>query len=221
MKKCCIVFIIISLYLYGCELKNDRKQNLSANSYTVSLVDTIDILKDKALIKDSLEYTSATLPYTYLKTGSFLDNLNKVAVQVQYVADTTFVVKLFVEQDKRWVLHDSVPNLFGFQGFLDIRYSDYDFDGINDIYIIKTVSNGLPVYRGHLLIVDSSTWKLKYQKEAEELGNIIPYSEDRIISSQEVVFSDDGDRKYKTSLYKWVGERLVKIETDIINVITP
>ena len=65
------------------------------------------------------------------------------------------------------------------QFYLDFK--DYDFDGHKDIYLQRSASNGWSLSRGCLIIVNPQTKKLMEHKEANNLANMNPDFENKII----------------------------------------
>ena len=212
MKKIAYILPLIILLLFTfCGRKNIVEETPIPR---MSLEDTLAFMMEEAISIDSLELLSDTLPITYLKTGYFLDSLTKTALLIQNPSDTSFSVNQYTQKENQWIKTDSISNLWGFSPQFDVKYTDYNFDGINDIFIQTSVSNGLAISRGHLLLVEPFTMKLIYQEETKELGNMTPDKENNVVYSQEAIIDNYGEWKYQNYTHEWIEGKLTVIRKD-------
>lgn len=211
MKKILLMPLLLILLFSFCGNRNSADENTVSR---MSLADTLDLLKERALVMNSLEFLNDSLPMTYLKTGFFLDSLHRTALLIQNPMDTSYIVQLFVEKDNKWIRSDSISGLWGLSANFDVKYQDYNFDGISDIYIQSVVSNGFVVSRGHLLIVDPVLKKLIYQDEANGLGNLMLDAKNKVIYSQEAIIDNYGEWKYQMATNEWINGKLVTVRKD-------
>ncbi len=147
--------------------------------------DAVGDLLEKASQADTLEWSDFA-PFLYFKSGNIFDVMDKNAVVITCPTDTTFLVKIYAREDNRWNIVDSVDGLRVWRIYFDIKYSDYNFDNCNDIYIQAVCSNGYALSRGHLLTVDAETKKITWHKEAQDLANMHPDSKTKCIMSEEI-----------------------------------
>lgn len=92
-----IPFLFILLFL-SC----GRRDVVDNNIPQMSLRDTLHLLMDKALLVDSFEFATDSLPLAYLKTGYFLDSLTKNALLIYNPADTSYTIKLYTQANDIW-----------------------------------------------------------------------------------------------------------------------
>ncbi len=204
-----IPFLFILLFL-SC----GRRDVVDNNIPQMSLRDTLHLLMDKALLVDSFEFATDSLPLAYLKTGYFLDSLTKNALLIYNPADTSYTIKLYTQANDIWYRMIRYRNMGGLPAFFEIKYMDYNFDGINDIYIQTSVSNNLPISRGHLFTVDRDSLKLNYHYETKDLGNLAPDKENKVVYSQEAIIDNYGLWKYQVSAHQWEEGRLIIIRKE-------
>lgn len=210
MKK--IIYMpILFLFLFSfCGRKNIVENNVPA----MSLEDTLRFLMNESLALDSFEFVTDSLPLVYLKTGYYLDSLNKTALLIYNPADTSYTIKLYTQQENQWLKRDSLSGLWGLPVFFDVKYQDFNFDGTDDIYLQTSVSGNLLISKGHLFIIDRDSMKLKCQKEAWCLGNLMPDKESKVVYSQDAIIDNYGAWKYQTSTHQWEDGRLVVVRKD-------
>lgn len=211
MKKFIYMPLLILFLFPFCGRKNIIEEN---NVPRMSLADTLHLLMEKALVLDSFEYVTDSLPFAYLKTGYFLDSLTKRSLLIYNPADTSYTVKLYTQDENKWIKNDSVSGLWGLPAFFKVQYQDFNFDGINDIYIQTSVSDNLSVSRGHLFTVDRDSLKLKYHAEAKDMGNLTPDKENKVVYSQEAVIDNYGEWKFQTSTNEWIDKVLTVTKKD-------
>jgi len=210
MKKIVLISLLFLFLFSYCGRRNIIEENVPV----MSLNDTLHMLMDNALSTDSFEFTTDSLPLVYLKTGCFLDSLTKNAILIYNPADTSYTIKLYTQIEDIWINNDSVSCLWGLPAFFDIKYEDYDFDGVNDIYIQTSVSNNLPISRGYLFTINRDSMKLNYHIETKDLGNLTPDKENKVVYSQEAIIDNYGEWKYQTSTNQWEEGTLIIVRKD-------
>jgi len=211
MKKIYLMPLLLLFILPYCGIKNNTDDN---NVSPMSLTDTLHLLMDKALALDSFEFSTDSLPLVYLKSGYFLDSFRKNTILIYNPEDTSYTIKLYTQKEDRWVKNDSISGLWGLPAFFEIKYQDYNFDGINDVYVQTSVSDNLPVSRGHLIIIDSDSMELKYQQETKIMGNLTPDKENKVVYSQEAIIDNYGEWKYQKSTNQWIDGKLIVVRKD-------
>ncbi len=88
-------------------------------------------------------------------------------------------------------------------------YSDYNFDGINDIYINMTVSNGLGLTSGLLFTVNEKGLLVQHP-ETMNIRDMVPDSSTQTISAHKALYCRDS-RSVCDEEYQWVNQHLFLI----------
>lgn len=145
--------------------------------------------------------------FSYVRTGQFIYQDKKSAVIIYTPTDSTVAVELYSCGQNSWVLLDKKTDLpqNGMNFYTD--YSDYNFDGINDIYINVIVSNGLGLSTGHLLTVTEKGTFVSHP-ETLEISDMSPDSITRTVNAHEAMYCKD-DRYICNRKYKWENDKLV------------
>ncbi|MFT3886459.1 MAG: hypothetical protein QM724_13860 [Flavobacteriales bacterium] len=183
------------------------------NEHSV-LSDTVTSLLIRSLKTDTLEFEGRE-PFIFFKSGYFLSGMEKNAIVVQCPTDSTYTLKLYSIKDNTWILSDSVNGLDAFPIQFRPVFDDYNFDGITDIYIQATASNGYSMSRGDLMTIDPSTKKLEVHQEARELANMKPDKKIRSVLSEEAIeCGSDLTKAVGIWTNKWINGRLTTIKKD-------
>jgi hypothetical protein len=189
-----IIILLVGLTIFSCNHTRTSRENISiqdtipqSKSAEVVLIDTLSMLFDKALVADTVEFLNGfDLPKSFLffKSGHIINTLEKNALVVLCPTDTTYTIKLYSNQNDKWNFIDSISELDAFPFQFDIIFDDYNFDGQTDLYIQVTASNGWSLSRGHLIVIDPKTKRLKIHKEAREFANMIPDKKSKTVKSE-------------------------------------
>lgn len=143
LKLSAIAVISIALF-HSCSgnIHQDDKNN---ERY---VTDDAELL-NKALVFKSYEFSSIQ-PFLYFRSGFLTDSTTKTAILIRREMADSFKVVLLRQKNKKWQICDSVClpglNIVQFRVVLD----DFNKDEMTDIYIQKSISNGLSVSRGYL-----------------------------------------------------------------------
>lgn len=174
--------------------------------------DSTNILLDSAATKDTLEFISAE-PFLFFKSGYILSSTEKNAIIIVCTTDTTYLVKLYSMRNRKWELTDSISGLDAFPSQFELTFNDYNFDKQKDIYIQVSVSNGWPLSRGHLLIVDPVTKKLTRHEETRYLANMKPDPKtETVVSELWNGYNEKGQHQLSIFTNKWVNGKLNTIK---------
>jgi hypothetical protein len=181
---------------------------------TLNLTDTLSKLFQQALTADTIEFDSRE-PFLYFKSGHVISRTEKNAITIK-CPNGTYLLELYSCQGKKWQVTDSIALLDDdmYIREFDATYADFNFDHQIDIYIQATLSNGYPLSRGFLIIVDPATKKLNYHKEARNLANMKPFSRTRTVMSEEWLDFEDtsADQKISILTNKWENGKLRTIK---------
>lgn len=187
---------------------SQRKSNKIVNH------DTFFELLEKAIKSDSFEYDNWE-PFIFFKSGNFLRKTVKNIVIVHCPTDTTYCIELYVVKENNWFQSDSLSGLRAFPVQFNLVFDDYNFDGLNDIYIQVSVSNGHSLSYGHLLTIDPKTLKFTKQIETDELANMQPDIKTKTIISEEAIWcKTNGKKELCKWTNKWVHGQLITIKKD-------
>ena len=173
--------------------------------------DTLTGLFNKALTSDTVEFLSgldALDSFLFFKSGHLINKAEKNVLVVACPTDTTYMVRLYSIQNDKWNLMDSISDLDAFPVQFDVIFDDYNFDGQTDLYIQVTVSNGWPLSRGHLIIIDPRTKKLELHKEAREFANMTPDKKTKTVKSELWNEGDINGQQLTIFTNKWINGQL-------------
>lgn len=209
MYRFSIVSLLFCLILWSCKQSQTQKKQQNTDPKNNNSISELFL---EAAKLDSVYYDAEHTEFVF-EAGYLFNDSEKNAILLTNTSDTTYTIKLYTQDNNRWIENDSVENLKRTIA-LDINYEDYDFDGQKDIYIKVSTSNGLPMSRGHLLTVNPTTKKLTEHIEIRELANLKPDKENKVVYSEFVIWhKDNGMPNICTSTNKWVNGKLTTIKT--------
>jgi hypothetical protein len=215
-----IIILLVGLTIFSCNQSRTSRENIviqdtvtQNKSTEVVIIDTLAGLFNNALTADTVEFLNGFIDphksFLFFKSGYIINRKEKNALVVVCPTDTTYTVKLYSIQNDKWSLTDSISNLDAFPVQFDVIFDDYNFDEQVDLYIQVTVSNGWPLSRGHLIIIDPKTKKLELHKEAREFANMTPDKKSKTVKSELWNGYDVMDRAQLTIFtHKWVNGKL-------------
>lgn len=183
------VFTLLMLILVSCE---KHKPLSAAEQY----------FADKMLTEKQSGNFADTSDFGYIRIGKFLNNKRQNAVVIQ--RDTVSVLSVYELKDEEWVKIFSQKNPEHLRP--DYVYiTDYNFDGVNDIGVLGSVSNGTAIMSFHLWLNKGDTFK--YVPEFSDIGNPILLPKHKTIQGYSAccVFES-----MDISNFKWVNDSLVK-----------
>lgn len=228
-----ILIFFIGLF-FSCnrgEDKNSNKVKVDSEKKTISLdrfyikdIDnngdflrvyyvqvTVDTLYNELKRSDSAEvyFQSDTGSILFLRKGKILSNDRVHAIILSSPTDTTYKLELFSMKNFEWRKNDEIiveshPVQF------DLEFIDFNFDGIKDIYIQCSVSNGYPLSRGHFLTIDKNKDKFIFHRELRELGNITVDKDKELVFAEEIIScKPNGKIDLCKLFYKWTNDKLI------------
>ena len=212
-----MIILLTGITIFSCNRTRTTRENTviqEVKSIEVVLSDTLIGLFNKSLVADTLEFIDIidTLEYPksflYYKSGHIIRENEKNALVVTCPTDTTYSIKLYAIQNDEWNFIDSINGLDAFPVQFDALFNDYNFDGQTDIYIQVTVSNGWPLSRGHLIIIDPKTKKLELHKEARDFANMTPDKKTKTVKSELWNDRDVEGQKLTVFTHKWINGQL-------------
>ena len=215
MKKIIIIGIIAILAdVCKCQTATVGAYSL-VSPEDVALSDTLSRFFNYALTSDSVEFYSMVYDelesYKFLicfKSGYIMSKTDKNALVVICPMDAVCTVKLYAMQNDRWNTIDSISDIDVIPVHFDVIFEDYNFDGQTDLYIRATCSNGYPMSRGHLIIIDPQTKKLELHKEVRELANMTPDKTSKTVKSETWSEADTVGWQLTILTHKWANGQL-------------
>lgn len=216
-----LTILFLGVTIFSCNQTQITQEKVGVQDTSVQVtnrkviqLDTIPGLLDKALKTDTLQFDNWE-PFLFFKSGNFLNKTEKNAVLVHRPTDTTYSIKLYSISDNKWLISDKISGLDGLPIQFVPIFDDYNFDGQTDIYIQATTSNGYPLSRGHLIIVNQLTKKLEVHPEARDLANMKPDNKGHSVISEEVIWcKPNGFEEVCKWTNKWVNGLLKPIKKD-------
>jgi hypothetical protein len=177
--------------------------------------DTLYQLLDAAKKQDSIEFFSAGENFLFIKAGYILSAKTKHAVLIYDNKEDVFFTEIYAldpQQNHNLLFKHALKEFSPIN--LNLRFSDYNFDGYTDLYLQKGVSNGMAISFGNLYLYNGKG--IKYHPECYNLGNMEPDKRTRtIISDERITCTIDG---LTTSYiickltHKWKNEKLLFIK---------
>lgn len=218
MKKKYI--FILSIYFSFLSCQKDQNKNsesiegksIKAISQTKTAEETSKILLQKAIKTDTLEFENWE-PFLFFKSGYLLSQKEKNAIIVHCPTDSTYIIELYTKLNDKWIKNDQQNNMEAHPIQFNLNFEDYNFDGQKDIYLQESVSNGWPISKGHLFIINPETKKLEEHEETRNLANMNPILKDKIVYTDELDYSYQF-RKINRRINKWINGKLVPFEID-------
>lgn len=218
------ITMICMLSLFGCGSgdSTDRNtlQDSSAQIQTgedwsfTRMHDTIQQLLSLAIEEDTILHQSASRrPFLYFRSGNFISESRKHAVVICSASDTTVWVDLYQITSTGWAKREMLTELSGPGIAFSVIYDDYNFDGITDLFIAESCSNGYSLCRGNLLITDSSTRFIALHPEANGLANMKTEPGNKLIHSDSVIWCK-GIESICALTSVWKGGQLVTSRRD-------
>ena len=133
---------------------------------------------------------SRLFPFLYFKSGYLFSPNFKAAISIITDSDSTSKLTLYVIRNGEAEIVDSITDLHLISVAFSTTLKDYNFDGVKDIYIQTSASNGYCLSRGYLITLNPMSLKLQYHPEARELANMSPDFRTKTIISEDVVVSN-------------------------------
>jgi len=203
----------LTIFILGLIFVSYNQASTKRDEIIVS--DSTNMLLDSAATKDTLEFISAE-PFLFFRCGHILSSTEKNAIIIVCTIDTTYLVKLYSMRNRQWELTDSISGLDAFPSQFELTFNDYNFDKQKDIYIQVSVSNGWPLSRGHLLIVDPVTKKLTRHEETRYLANMKPDPKtETVVSELWNGYNEKGQHQLSIFTNKWVNGKLNTVKKKI------
>lgn len=200
----------LTIFILGLIFVSYNQASTKRDGIIVS--DSTNMLFDSAATKDTLEFISVE-PFLFFKSGYILSSTEKNAIIIVCNTDTTYLVKLYSIRNRKWERTDSISGLDAFPSQFELTFNDYNFDKQKDIYIQVSVSNGWPLSRGHLLIVDPVTKKLTRHEETRYLANMKPDPKtETVVSELWNGYNEKGQHQLTIFTNKWVNGKLNTIK---------
>lgn len=163
--------------------------------------------------------TFTSYPFSYFISGDLLNNKRKSAVLVTCLENSKNCFKLYYYEVVRnkWKLYDSVSRLQVNEMQFDLRFEDYNFDGINDIFLRSSMNIDYSKEMGHLITIDYSKRKMKMHPEMSFASNIKADTINKFLTADE---AKEGDTfpLYYNRVYRWKNDTLLKGELRKINL---
>ena len=212
-------FLVISIFLFSLSCKNpdNRIADIPQTSLRTEINsrDTCLRILSTYAREDTFLYerfyderTFIDGRISYVRTGTFIFPDKKSGIIIYTPTDSTVAVELYSFQNGAWALLDREINLphNGILFYSD--FSDYNFDGIHDIYINVTVSNGLGLCTGHLLTI-TPTGSLVKHPETREIRDMSPDSASKTVNAHKALYCKD-NKSVCVEKYQWVNNKLVQ-----------
>ena len=147
-----------------------------------------------------LPFLSEELPLLFFWSGFIFSPTEEEALLIRNPSDQKYEISLLSLVKGKWNLHDQLlveGNPVEFACFLE----DFNFDGTKDLFLQTSISNGYPVSKGHLILVDEPTRKLSLVQEAIGLGNLSVDSLQQLLISEEVIWCEKDASRSACKLY--------------------
>ena len=209
-KSSCLVFLLISSFFFSCK-KTENNSKLSNSEIKITNY-TLYTLLDKGIDFDTLEFDNWQ-PFLFFKSGNLLSNKEKNAILISCPNHKTYKIEIYTQVGKKWIKNDELNLIDANPTQFYLDFKDYDFDGQKDIYLQRSASNGWSLSRGCLIIVNPQTKKLKEHKEVNNLANMNPDFENKIVYTDEIDYDNNG-RKVNRRINKWKKDVLISYEID-------
>lgn len=229
------LFILLITILFACSPKGHEQTTLiKDSSITVkdsvvgtpidSTVEYLPANKDSlrrilgSAKVDSLEKKGFFEDFTYLQIGNLLSKDYLSAIFISDAGKEKHHIQIFNNKEGLWV--KAGENTIGdfMLAQLDISMADYNFDGLQDIYIQSSMSNGIGISRGHLLTQNADA-NFTYHNECISLGNMEPDNSTKTINSVEYIYCEDGKNQFPSGSlcklsHQWKNGKLIQIKKE-------
>lgn len=185
------VMILLAFATYSCQ---KAKPLSKAEQY----------FSDKMLSEKLSDDFTDTSDFGYIRIGKFLNKNKQQALVIR--TDSIMDLSVYELKDNEWIKTYNHQNKnTDFFRADEVYIADYDFDGINDIGVLKTVSNGAAIMSFNLWLNKENTFK--YIPEFEEIGNPTLLTKHKAIQGYTAccVFT-----QMNISNYKWENDGLIK-----------
>lgn len=218
-----IFAVLIIFCLAGC--KNSAKTPVIINKvvkndpgkHDFNFRDSVSALLNTSFNKDTFEYIAfynEKKPYQllYFKMGFLFNAIDKYAIALYTINDTSIVCDLFSRDSDQWIkssTNDTLKISEFSPAFFNTNFRDYNFDGVKDFKIDLYTSMGQGYSYGYLLIFDTGNNSLRLHPTTIEIPNMEMNTKEKTIYS--IVYSNPNEdrRKFKIiSNYKWVNDTL-------------
>lgn len=147
-------------------------------------------------------------------SGHLLVEDKEHALSVDCLNSSTYLVQLQAKDKDNWQVITEIE-IPAFPVQFDLKFMDVNFDGINDVYIQKTISNGYAISRGYFLLMDRDCQSMSHYSAMDTLGNVkVDSVHNRVISEEAVWCAPDGSMDVARLYFKWENETLVFIKKD-------
>jgi hypothetical protein len=179
--------------------------------------DTLYQLLDAAVKQDSVEFFNFSDGLIFLKTGYLLSTQTKQALLIYPKGKENYSFEFYNFAAGKWVIKNKENLGFLFPVNFNLVCEDYNFDGITDLYIQATCSNGIAISHGHLLTQDI-TGKLKLHSECYDFGNMTPDAKRKVVTSIEYIDCAPNNDYPSGSICKlthqWKNGKLEQVKKD-------
>jgi hypothetical protein len=166
----------------------------------VSKTDTLEYLRFYGKMRSSL---------SFVKIGEFISPDLKSGVLIYTPNDTTISVELYTLNMSGWSLASQKVNLKTSWLMFYPVFADYNFDGINDIYININVSNGNSLSSGYLFTIGPHNTLISHP-ETETIRDMTPDNKTRSVKGRKYLGCFNYDTVYDET-YKWKENKLILI----------
>ncbi|MGH1338081.1 MAG: XAC2610-related protein [Aureispira sp.] len=195
--------------------------SLEAPSITIPLSFTATIPLDPPSAADSIyqflknrgeletPFLSQELPLLFFWSGFIFSPTEEEALLITTPDGQDYQVDILSFVQGKWLPKTQLVvggNPVAFACYLE----DFNFDGIQDLFLQTSISNGYPISRGHLILVDKKTKKLTVVEKAKKLGNLGVDSLQQMVLSEEVIWCEkDASRAACQWYHRWEKGSLV------------
>ena len=176
--------IVILLLLLACSKEKESKESATPVTKIENVMkDTLSFLFNKAKVADTLTFDNYE-PFIAFRSGNLFSDQEK-DILLFTTRDNGLKVEWRTLVDGQWLINDVAQvdriNIIQF----NYAIKDYNFDGYKDIYVQRGVSNGFSLSYGHIITIDPNKNKMTSHPETENLGDMKPDKEKKVIRSTE------------------------------------
>lgn len=163
---------------------------------------------------DALEKKGFFEDFTFIRTGNMFGAGQWAAVLISQKGKKKYRVEIF-NKTATGVWEKKGENTIGDFALsqLEVVFDDYNFDGLTDIYIQASMSNGVGLSRGYVLLQDVTGYKFTNCKQCNKLANMQPDATTKVLASEEYIYCNSGGSVCKLS-HQWNNGKLVQIKKD-------
>ncbi len=189
-------------------LKNEDKNKIDVSQLTV---DTLSALLINNAGLDSFFFYHPSKPLQLLQTGSILNAKKKNAFSVEEINDSAYLLKIYAFRNGKFELNDSAFTTEFSSLYSGPYFEDFDFDGVNDIFIPVTISNGYAMSRGHLITVNPTNNEMTFHREVRDAANLKADKNTKTVIGDELIICDESaSMDVCKRTFKWKNGRLIK-----------